>query len=428
MEGFRVLPYGGPGDDWLDLERDYARRIRELEIPDELGPADPKLSESFKIIANQGYYGAVFLTADQSPGLEMVVSREGFIPNEAFWTMRSIVRSAIDLSTRVRAATANEAAEKKAQGHSSGHGSDRTPPPGASQDDGAGGSTGQVDRLANQIDQARQALSRLRDPSGASTPAALDDLDDAIAAAASGVEALLSTQSTLRILASVGQQLAEFVHETNGMLALARQVTTLLRPKSGPPSQEALRAAAESADQLVRLIDRQASYLVEVLSPDSRRRRSRRGLARAVQAAAQLVASRSESRGISLTVDVPNTLDTLPMFGAELTTVFTNLLTNAVKAAGTPGAIRVVGGVEGGFTVITVENSGAAVDLKSADRWFKPFESTTSEVDPVLGQGMGLGLTIVRSTLDEYGGTVEFIPPTDGFATAVRVRIPRGAK
>jgi signal transduction histidine kinase len=229
----------------------------------------------------------------------------------------------------------------------------------------------------------------------------------------------------MRILASVGQQLAEFVHETNGILALARQVSTLLRPPKGTPTPAAVRSAGESADQLVRLIDRQASYLVEVLSPDSRRRRSRRQLARAVHSAAQLVSARAENRGIVLAIEVSSSMDTVPMFGAELTTVFTNLLTNAVKAAGNSGRIRVAGHSEREWSVITVENTGTAVNLANAERWFQPFESTTSEADPVLGVGMGLGLTIVRSTLADYGGTVRFVEPSDGYGTAVEVRIPR---
>lgn len=422
MEGFRVLPYGGPGDDWLDLDRDYARRIRMLEIPPELGAGDPDESESFKILSNQSYYGAIFLTSDHSEGLEMVVSREGFLPNESFWTMRSIVRSAIDLSTRVRAAANSQTAERKTGKQAGGrrnHPEEPAPSPGTP--DGGG----HAERVASQLDQARDALARLRDPARESSPDTLDDLDVAIAAASDGIAALLSTQSTLRVLASVGQQLAEFVHETNGMLALARQVTTLLRPTSGKPSSAAIRAATDSADQLVRLIDRQASYLVEVLSPDSRRRRSRRQLARSVHAAAQLIASRTENRGISVMVDVPNTLETLPMFGAELTTVFTNLLTNAVKAASSPGEIRITGSAEGTTTDVTIENTGSAVDLATAEQWFRPFESTTSEIDPVLGQGMGLGLTIVRATLEDYGGSVAFIEPSPGFATAVQVRLPR---
>lgn len=419
MEGFRVLPYGSPGDDWLDLDRDYARRTRELEIPDQIGAGDPALSEFFKIIPNQGYYGAVFLNSEQAGGLEMVVSREGFLPNESFWTMRGIVRSAIDLSTRVRAAASSRSAHQRSRRGSGG--------PSAEEDTPAS-DTATAARVASQLTTARDALAKLRTPTNEPVKETLDDIDAAILAASNGIDALMSSQSTLRILASVGQQLAEFVHETNGMLALARQVASLMNPETGSPSPSALRAARASADQLVRLIDRQASYLVEVLSPDSRRRRSRRQLARSIHSAAQLVSARAENRGISITIDVPGTMDTTPMFGAELTTVFTNLLTNAVKAAGAGGRIRVRGQAERDWSVVRVENTGVAVDPSTGERWFQPFESTTSEADPVLGVGMGLGLTIVRSTLADYGAAVQFVAPGEGYATAVEVRIPRGGR
>ena len=32
LEGFRVLPYGEPKDDWLAIDADYTRRPRQLEM------------------------------------------------------------------------------------------------------------------------------------------------------------------------------------------------------------------------------------------------------------------------------------------------------------------------------------------------------------------------------------------------------------
>lgn len=113
------------------------------------------------------------------------------------------------------------------------------------------------------------------------------------------------------------------------------------------------------------------------------------------------------------------------MFPAELTTVFSNLLTNAVKAAAANGRIRAHGRVDReGVVAITVENTGVSVDIERAERWFRPFELTTAEVDPVLGQGMGLGLPITRSMLDQYGAEIHFVRPSHKFATALRIDFP----
>jgi len=63
------------------------------------------------------------------------------------------------------------------------------------------------------------------------------------------------------------------------------------------------------------------------------------------------------------------------------------LLTNAVKAAGDEGKIRAEGQHIGDTVIVRIENTGVAVDLSESERWFRPFESTTTSVDPVLGQG-----------------------------------------
>jgi K+-sensing histidine kinase KdpD len=109
------------------------------------------------------------------------------------------------------------------------------------------------------------------------------------------------------------------------------------------------------------------------------------------------------------------------MFAAEVTTLFANLLTNAIKAAGDQGRIKAGGQETSKGSVIRVENTGRVVKLSTSERWFRPFESSTTEVDTVLGQGMGLGLTITRSILEEYGATIRFVKPSSGFATALEI-------
>src|SRR5258708_7788720 len=117
MEGFRVLPYGERGNDWLSLDRDYAERSRRstwLESIEETDLSPQNDEEWFlSILPNRNYYGAVFLTEKGSPGLRMLVNREGFVPDASYDALVRLLRIGIDLTTRARAAATQEKREER---------------------------------------------------------------------------------------------------------------------------------------------------------------------------------------------------------------------------------------------------------------------------------------------------------------------------
>jgi signal transduction histidine kinase len=201
-----------------------------------------------------------------------------------------------------------------------------------------------------------------------------------------------------------------------------------LRKSSGPFLPDQRRALADlhrAVSDLRRNLERQASYLVDVVTPDARRRRSKQSLANRFDAGARLVAHIAERRGIRIDNRIPADLKSPPMFPAELTTTFSNLLSNAVKAAGENGRIRARGKRIGASSVVLlIENTGSKVDLEHGERWFRPFESTTTQVQATLGQGMGLGLPITRNMLEEYGASIRFVKPSAGFSTAIELVFP----
>jgi signal transduction histidine kinase len=233
-----------------------------------------------------------------------------------------------------------------------------------------------------------------------------------------------------RVLASVGTQVASFIHEINGLLDMAsamEQTVSKILAMEGLPREHRRELTALQRDlgDLKRAIERQASYLVDVVTPDVRRRRSRHSIADKFDTGAKLVESSAQRRGIKIVNKIAHDLKSPPMFAAELTTVFSNLLSNAVKAAGTKGTIRATARQRANGTIsLRVENTGLAVKIRDRERFFQPFESTTTKVDTVLGQGMGLGLSITRTMLEEYGATIQFVDPTSGFATAVEIVFP----
>jgi signal transduction histidine kinase len=236
-----------------------------------------------------------------------------------------------------------------------------------------------------------------------------------------------STESAmLRILASVGSQMSAFVHEINSALGMAegveRSIERLVEQETVTATRRELNRTLKAISDLRRQLERQASYLVDINSPDARRRRSRVSIRDRFDTAEKLLVRIAEQKGVSIKNDIPGDLKSPSMFPAELTSIFTNLLTNAIKAAGNGGKVRASGERdEHGAAIIRLENTGVAVTLQDSERWFQPFESTTASVDSVLGQGMGLGLTITRNMLEQYGCSISFVSPASSYATAIEI-------
>jgi signal transduction histidine kinase len=422
LEGFRVLPFGEPKNDWLSLDADYKTRPRTLSYLTEMGvpeSAGTDEDEGLVFLGNSSYFGAVFLTTSGAPSLRMLVNREGFASDPSYDHMVDVLRTAVYLSVRVRAAAKKHIRDKRREER-------QGKPP--LREDLKQAVERSVTRATELAQEARQFAAK------GDYQAASSRIEQAATEFSRGSEVserLMTEGAVLRVLASVGTQMAAFVHEINSILGMSKAlgvaVGEIEKELSLSAAQRRKLAQLRSAiEDLRRGIERQASYLTDVVSPDARRRRSRQKLAERFDAGQRLVAGPAARRGVAIKNEIPADLKSPPMFPAELTVVFSNLLTNAVKAAGEGGCVRATGGQDReGQVILRVENTGSAVDLEDAERWFRPFESTTLETDPVLGQGMGMGLPITRNMLEEYGASIQFVSPSRGFATAIEIVLPR---
>lgn len=421
MEGFRVLPYGESRNDWLGLDRDYAERSSDLlakDIAKALVPSVPESSEDrpgLLHLPNKNYFGGVFLTQTGAPSLKLLINREGFVPDVAYDRLVSLVRTGIDLTTRVRATvTAQQREHRRAIRAREPEQRDPTEPPSF------------MEVLSEAEKHAAEARRLTAAGNAAAATSQLDTALDRIRQVTVASDDLADQTAMLRVLASVGTQLGAFVHELNGLLGMAESIEgALLRTIESndiPRAPRArLREIARSLADLRRHLERHASYLIDVVSPDARRKRSRQRLHDRFDAATRIVRTAADRRGIEIINGIPDDIKSPPMFPAELTTIFANLLTNAIKAAGEKGRIKSMARQTSNGSILRVENTGKAVKLSTSERWFRPFESSTTQVDPVLGQGMGLGLTITRAMLDEYGASIRFVKPSSGFATALEI-------
>jgi len=424
MEGFRVLPYGDRGDDWLALDADYTRRRDAFDLSGIHDADGAKVEgEALYRLSSSNFFGGVFLREAHAGNLEMLVNREGFLPSRELDTLRRLVRQGADLVARVRAGASER---KKAADRQPNHGPDPkhgTAGENRNQRD-ADSSTeprrpytpmGRLDESLNQIG----VLATSND----SSPGAVA-ITEALRTARSALVGLRDDQALFRTLATLGTQFSAFVHEINLLLNQARFVRRLARE-----SQTANDGLEAAADELVELLERQAAFLADLVGSTARTSRRVLDVHERLASAMRLVGPQISRRGIAFENDVPATTKTPAMFPAELTAILANLLSNAVKAAGEGGRIRLSSEVKPGRggLALRLENTGVAVDLRSAEQWFLPFESTTTEIDQDLGVGLGLGLPIVRRLVEEYGGEAHFVEPSAGFATAVEVRVPHSA-
>jgi signal transduction histidine kinase len=104
---------------------------------------------------------------------------------------------------------------------------------------------------------------------------------------------------------------------------------------------------------------------------------------------------------------------------AELQQVLSNLLTNAVHAMPKGGKVTVRSSEEAHMNVLRVIDEGEGIPLEILPRIFDPF-FTTKDV----GQGTGLGLSVVHGIVDDHGGTIE-VESSIGRGTTFTLRIPR---
>lgn len=417
MEGFRVLPYGESSDDWLSIDSVYGSRNKTLKYLNEFdfGEAEDE-NEGLVYLSKRSYFGAIFLTTAGAPTLEMLVNREGFIPDQSFLNLVETIQVAIDLSVRVRAAAKVSIRESR-----------RTERKESTREELRKAVKVSVEEAASFAQRARASAATGDFKAAENYIAKAASVFDAGSEVA---ERLQTEGSVLRVLASVGTQMTAFVHEMNAILGSASALESAIariRESEEVPRQfrGQLGKLQKAVSDLRRSVERHASYLTDITSADARRRRSRQSFSERFESALRIFDARIQKNELYVENDIPSELRSPPMFAAELTVIFSNLLSNAIKAVKKNGRIKATGQMTNSDVIVRIENTGIRVNLLKSPRWFRPFESTTVETDPILGQGMGMGLTITRNLLEEYGGSIEFVEPSNGFSTAIAFRLPK---
>ncbi|HEY3750121.1 MAG TPA: ATP-binding protein [Pseudonocardiaceae bacterium] len=131
-----------------------------------------------------------------------------------------------------------------------------------------------------------------------------------------------------------------------------------------------------------------------------------------------LMLSRKIGDGITVVKDYDRALPDVPVYGAELNQVWTNLIDNAVSAMDGRGTLTIRTSRDDGWLLVEIGDTGTGIPPEITGRIFEPFFTTK----PV-GSGTGLGLDISwRIVVNKHHGDLSVqSAPGD---TRFQVRLP----
>ncbi|MFE6183143.1 ATP-binding protein [Streptomyces sp. NPDC056465] len=375
-DGFRVLPFGERGDDWLTLD---ARRVN-----------NPRMR-----LSNSQIIGTVTISADENPDLRDQTNREGLLQGPAYDGLRDAVTEIIAELESARLEQRRRTRELE-------------------QPRGRG--------LFDEIDitDVAEAVRRSH-PNDRALAAVVANAERRISA---GVEHVREVLARYQRLATLGRLVDEVVHDGQLSVGRIRRVTRDAdRVLAGADACE----FRDEAVGLVSTVDKQADYLAQLfkrIAPFGGRRRGRPkevSMLETINSAVDVLASRAAKVGADVTVGGVD--ETVTLDPAELQEVVINLLDNSLYwlqqvPKGSRHVELKVERLEEGDLALVVDDSGPGVPPEIREIIFEPYFSSKPN-------GGGLGLAIVGERVaDAYGGGLDLVDSRLGGA-AFRVTFRR---
>jgi signal transduction histidine kinase len=135
-----------------------------------------------------------------------------------------------------------------------------------------------------------------------------------------------------------------------------------------------------------------------------------------------LLESRCIKSGVKIALRLSKNLPEVSADPGQIQQVILNLTVNAIQAMPTGGILRVITEPVEDHIRLVVEDTGIGMDPETSRQIFNPF-FTTKEV----GQGTGLGLSVVHGIITAHGGTIH-VDSAPGSGTRFEVLLPSKSK
>lgn len=397
LDGFRVMPYGEPRDDWLALAYDTGRR-------DLLVTAN-----------NHNVFGYINLSSSENPLFEVTASREGLIENEAYEQLQLLVRRCLEWGAKRVASVRG----RKTHASEKGFLPRIRKPSESTQDlldiveENAGDSEKEKKEITEALKQKQKEDKQF------------EDFFERREKEHSKYEEML------RILASLGISISVFSHEVRGALTRVNaSMDTLKKSLSETALNNEINESLESSEESISKLFDLSKYIVDLMDQSRAREKRPIALSAAIKGFVKHFSDYLNSRSIQFSVDIqPQHLRTEAMHPSEIDSVLFNFLTNAIKSMEKENSakryIAIKAYRDGDDAVLSLQDTGGGVSMDIQSRIFDAFFTTSHySADAVAGPGSGLGLKIVQDIAHANGGTVTLAKPEKGFSCNFEFRVP----
>ena len=218
--------------------------------------------------------------------------------------------------------------------------------------------------------------------------------------------------------------LAVLGHELRNPLAPLHNCLQILNlaEANDPDTREAGEIMARQVRLLTRLVD-DLLDLSRVSRGLVRLRKERVDLRTVVAGAVETASVAIEERGHALTMCLPPAPVWLEADPLRLGQVVVNLLTNAAKYTPAGGRIEVEARRTELLAEVRVRDNGIGIRPEDLPRIFEMF-AHGGRVESRVHEGLGIGLTLVKSLVEQHGGTVEAHSNGPGGGSEFLVRLP----